>query len=65
MIIYIYIYIYRYINVIMKTICPPGYHHNVFVATHALEYMIYRISTYLSIYIYNIYVYIIYIYIYM
>ena len=50
----------------MKTICPPGYHHNVFVATHALEYMIYRISTYLSIYIYiyNIYVYIIYIYIY-
>ena len=48
----IYIYIYIYINVIMKTICPPGYHHNVFVATHALEYMIYRISTYLSIYIY-------------
>ena len=22
--------------VIMKTMCPPGYHHNGFVATHAL-----------------------------
>ena len=26
-----YIYIYRYIiYVIMKTMCPPGYHHNGF-----------------------------------
>ena len=25
----------------MKTMCPPGYHHNVFVATHALGYMMY------------------------
>ena len=25
-----------YIYVIMKTMCPPGYHHNGFVATHAL-----------------------------
>ena len=24
----------------MKTICPPGYHHNGFVATHALGYHI-------------------------
>ena len=24
------------IYVIMKTMCPPGYHHNSFVATHAL-----------------------------
>ena len=40
----------------MKTMCPPGYHHNGFVATHALGHMIY-------IYIYNIYIYI-YIYIY-
>ena len=24
------------IYVIMKTICPPGYHHNGLVATHAL-----------------------------
>ena len=23
----------------MKTMCPPGYHHNGFVATHALGYM--------------------------
>ena len=32
MIIYIYIYIYA----IMKTMCPPGYHHNGFVTTLAL-----------------------------
>ena len=25
----------------MKTICPPGYHHNGFVATHALGSMMY------------------------
>ena len=25
----------------MKTMCPPGYHHNGFVATHALEHMMY------------------------
>ena len=24
----------RNIYVIMKTMCPPGYHHNGFVATH-------------------------------
>ena len=24
----------------MKTMCPPGCHHNGFVATHALGYMI-------------------------
>ena len=24
----------------MKTLCPPGYHHNVFVATHTIGYMI-------------------------
>ena len=23
----------------MKTICPPGYHHNGFVATHALAHV--------------------------
>ena len=39
--IYIYIYIYKYIYVIMKTMCPPGYHHNGFVATHALGHMMY------------------------
>ena len=31
----------RDIYVIMKTMCPPGYHHNGFVATHALGHMIY------------------------
>ena len=28
----------RNIYVIMKTTCPPGYHHNDFVATHALAH---------------------------
>ena len=28
---------------IMKTMCPPGYHHNGFVATYALGQMIYGI----------------------
>ena len=27
--------------VIMKTMCPPGYHHNGFAATHALGHMMY------------------------
>ena len=25
----------------MKTMCPPGYHQNGFVATHALGHMMY------------------------
>ena len=25
----------------MKTMCSPGYHHNGFVATHALGHMMY------------------------
>ena len=25
----------------MKTMCPPGYHHNGFAATHALGHMMY------------------------
>ena len=29
----------------MKTMCPPGYHHNGFVATHALGHiMFYRLK---------------------
>ena len=40
MYIYIYIYIYIYvIYVIMKIMCPPGYHDSGFVATHALGHM--------------------------
>ena len=31
----------RNIYVIMKTMCPPGYHQNGFVATHALGHMMY------------------------
>ena len=31
----------RNIYVVMKTMCPPGYHHNGFVATHALGHMMY------------------------
>ena len=40
--------------------CPPGYHHNGFVATHALGHMMYGWSTWwplIYIYIY-IYIYI-------
>ena len=35
----------RNIYVIMKTMCPPGYHHNGFVATHALGHMMYGLIT--------------------
>ena len=54
---YIYIYIYisyprhsaqisqkqdgSNISAIIKTMCPPDYHHNSFVATHALGLMMY------------------------
>ena len=31
----------RNIYVIMKTMCPPGYRHNGFVATHVLGHMMY------------------------
>ena len=31
----------RNIYAIMETMCPPGYHHNGFVATHALGHMLY------------------------
>ena len=37
--IYVYMFIYKYAT--MKTFCPPGYHHNGFVAIHALGHMIY------------------------
>ena len=49
----------------MKTICPPGYHHNDFVATRALGHMMYGYTViYIYIYKYIIYIYNIYIYIY-
>ena len=32
-----YIYNIYIIYVIMKTMCPPGYHHSGFVATHTLD----------------------------
>ena len=34
----------------MKAMCPPGYHHNGHMATHALEHMMYG-SGYIYIYI--------------
>ena len=40
-VLYIYIYIYTCLCVIMETMCPPGYYHNSFVATHALGHMMY------------------------
>ena len=44
------------IYAIMKTMCPLGYHHNGFEATHALGHMMYGIYTYVCIY--TIYIYI-------
>ena len=35
--------IYIYIYVIMKTMCPPGYNHNGFVATHALDATVHHV----------------------
>ena len=35
------IILYMKIYEIIKAMCPPGYHHNSFVATHALGDMIY------------------------
>ena len=46
-----YIIIYIYIFIIMKTMCPTGYHHNDFVATHALGHMMYGCK-YICIHIY-------------
>ena len=34
-------YTKRNIYVTMKTICPPGYNHNGFMATHAPGHMMY------------------------
>ena len=45
----------------MKTMCPPGYHYNGFVATHALWHMMYG-YIYMYMYIY-IHIYLSYIYI--
>ena len=33
------------IYAIMKTMCPPGYYNNNFVATHALRYMVNNAAT--------------------
>ena len=45
------------IYAIMKTMCPLGYHHNGFEATHALGHMMYGIYTYVCIYTVYIYIY--------
>ena len=41
----------------MKVRCPPSYHHNGFVVTHALGHMMYGLS-YMLLYIYYIYIHI-------
>ena len=33
----IYIHIYIYLYAIMKTMCPPSYHHSGFLTTHTHE----------------------------
>ena len=35
----------RKIYAIMQTMCPSGYHHNRFVATHSLRHMMYGVTT--------------------
>ena len=35
----------RNIYAIMKTMCPPGYHHNGFLATPALGHMMNNVAT--------------------
>ena len=42
----------------MKTICPPGYHYNDFVTTHALGHIMHG---YIYIYIYILLIYYLYI----
>ena len=37
-----YVCIISYIYVIMKTMCPPSYHHNGLMASHALGHMMYE-----------------------
>ena len=32
----------------MKTKCPPGYHHNGFMATHALGHMIHDVRLHIA-----------------
>ena len=32
----------------MKTMCPPGYHHNGFVATHALGHRVHHVPKCMS-----------------
>ena len=34
-------YLFHFLEII-KTMCPPGYHHNGFVATDALGHMMYE-----------------------
>ena len=43
----------RNLYAIMKTMCPPGYHHKGFVATHALGHMMYGYMMYIYIQFYN------------
>ena len=40
----------RNIYAIMKTMCPPGYHHNGFVATHVPGHMMYSYTLVVPMY---------------
>ena len=40
---------YIYIYVVMKTMYPSSYHHNGFIATHALGHMMYMHSCHKAI----------------
>ena len=44
---FIYLSLYIYTYVVMKTVCPPDYHHSGFVAIHGLEHMMYDVYLYI------------------
>ena len=43
----------RNLYAIMKTMCPPGYHHNGFVATHTWAHDVHVHDVYIYIYVYD------------
>ena len=48
---YLYDIYHIYIDGIMKTMYPPGYHYNSFVATHALGHMMFGFITCPSVWV--------------
>ena len=51
MYVYTYIHTYIYIYAIKKTMCPPSYHHNGFVATSIILLIEVVLKDYLYVYV--------------